>query len=488
MAIGLTDSVGSLGAFPSAIGTTQPALDNVAAIASLDPTGFHDGTRWWITTLRCYGMLRTTEDPPVAMERWSTATAGRILERLPYPEFTSNPWNTQSDWYVDDISGSDEFSGSDPSAALKTFSELRRRTWKYQPAQPTVVHIMSDMAEDLLLSIASSTAASFTLDGSGYSVALHSGTISTFTNRNSSTPEWSLLTDIGVADWTPYRGRRIRLTSGSNTGAVAGIMKENPGGLGNNVARVGPFASGTTATHTEVFPIATDQYVIENLIAVRSMSIEATDPDKTGVVGYDSIRIRSLYVASGQYQFLNIRDGTGSSQCVTIVGCELGPYALMGNPVIHSSIITNRNGQILSLGNLSPSRLSITVSMLYNVPGTIVECYMGSCVVNKCASQNVRIAVFGSAVMHVYDTGVFGSASAGIELDSGGRIILAGLVWGAENTIGVRINSNTTAVYITKPTILGGTGADCRIAGVDYVWGNVPVWDSVHACGIVARV
>lgn len=186
-----------------------------------------------------------------------------------------------ADWYLD-ATGNDANNGLTPATALRTGQELARRLGPYAFwHQSVTVHIGANGISDSLALHGMMVQPGF-LDIVGTPTVLASGTVATYSPLNHATPVATQVTVTGVADFSPYKWRRIRVTSGARADAVCWIARSNPGGLGVATARVSPpiqiSTTSTTSITSDVALVPSDPVVIESLPVVGSISIILDGP------------------------------------------------------------------------------------------------------------------------------------------------------------------------------------------------------------------
>lgn len=184
-------------------------------------------------------------------------------------------WRKQSAWTINATTGNDENAGGG-GAPLKTIAELERR-WGTVTGQrlnqgggvasPIVVTIASDLPNEDAIHCPLTTVDTHVQFVGGIASTSRSGTITAVTalNRATNVP-WSI-EDTGIANWTADVGKRVRITSGANAGAVAYVAKD----IGGNAARVSQFwtsASAFPIIPTQKTPAVADPYSIEQLFIV----------------------------------------------------------------------------------------------------------------------------------------------------------------------------------------------------------------------------
>jgi hypothetical protein len=187
-----------------------------------------------------------------------------------------------ADWYLDGTTGNDANAGTTSGAPLRTGAELARRLGPYALwGQSVTVHVGANGMTDGLV-LRGYIPSGMSVDVVGTTTVLVTDVVATFSAVNHGTPASTLLTAVTLADWTPYRWRRVRLTSGASVGAVAFVALANPAGAGLNVASIAPPCRINTTSSTAIISSATaapgDGLVIESLPVVPSIALYLDGP------------------------------------------------------------------------------------------------------------------------------------------------------------------------------------------------------------------
>lgn len=149
----------------------------------------------------------------------------------------TNPNNsnalTQAIWYINSATGNDNRTGKTSAQALKTEKELQRR-WGccaiLNPAGNDVTVNMSGLpsTDTVNFDINLAPGKNLYFKSTGV-VNLHSGTVTAQTSLNRAVNQQWEFTDAALptADfWSGMLGKRVRLTSGANAGAIAYILSD----------------------------------------------------------------------------------------------------------------------------------------------------------------------------------------------------------------------------------------------------------------------
>ena len=106
-----------------ALGAASAAVDDIAALQQLADETLPDGYLVGMANLRDTWQLDKTDTTTPDGITVVAATTGN-WQRLGVP---SDYWRRQTAWHIDPVAGDDENDGGSASAALKTWSEFRRR-------------------------------------------------------------------------------------------------------------------------------------------------------------------------------------------------------------------------------------------------------------------------------------------------------------------------------------------------------------------------
>ena len=167
---------------------------------------------------------------------------------------------TQDTWYVNATTGNDSADGATSGTALKTLAELGRRT-SGRIIQDSVANVTfyldGDFGSEPLVLRLDRANLNTVVRVIGATNELDTGTITGWQSQVSSTNTRRQLTDSSQ-DFTSYIGKRIRLTSGANSGLVTWITSL---GGGVTVANIGKFNWWQIGAD----PSIGDSYVIEEI-------------------------------------------------------------------------------------------------------------------------------------------------------------------------------------------------------------------------------
>ena len=186
-----------------------------------------------------------------------------------------------TDWYIDAVAGSDSNDGLTALTPLKTGNALYQRLGPLPVWQASMlVHVGPGGITDTLTLCGETGAVGVSVNVVGTPTLIaDAGIISGYTGMDHVTPRSPTLFCTGIADFTPYLGKRVRITSGANAGACTWILKAAPHGLGLNAARTGLWykkndVTLATAMYSAVTPALGDPVAIESLPLVSTLNLE----------------------------------------------------------------------------------------------------------------------------------------------------------------------------------------------------------------------
>jgi len=348
-----------------AFSTDSAQLASVANLTEL--AAVLDADLCWVQSLLCYFHRQSTSTLAPDGITIVTAAAGGNWERI--VETTGLDWLSQIGWTIDPATGNDENAGG-AAAPLATFDELQRRLSVGVLATTALVTIAAgasvphcwldvDVGENAML-----------IEGQETVVATDA--VATFADRNHATPESALLTAAAIADWTPYVGMRLRMTSGTALGAIAWVARANPHAAGVDVASISQFTGDDGLPYN---PSPGDTFVIETLPSIGDVVVQA----RSGGTGLLTQRFR-------------------------IKSCKLGQSV-----AFETLLAEVYRGVILDGCNVTAASSSLPVSVNGGATGTALW-------MNRCAVQDVD----GGLLANVRSAGcLFRACGSALQLSGG---------------------------------------------------------------------
>lgn len=280
----------------------------------------------------------TTTQPNAEGFEFRSNNAGPILTRVEdvTPSWIADAYAAAlavTDWYLDAVTGDDQNDGLTPATALQSGGELQRRLGPQAAWSTSVtVHVGVGGVADALNIIGDTTLPGVHVDIIGTPILeADAGLITSYTAMDHTTPRSPTVACAGITDWTPHVGKRLRITSGTNAGAVTWVLKADPHGLGLSVCRTGRWykkVSGVSQTvlFASVTPVVGDPIAIESLPEVTSLVLKLG-----GAV--DSTQLNDPWTWR-QYSVDSISIGVGVRDCTSdyqwyrgiVFGCSMRAF------------------------------------------------------------------------------------------------------------------------------------------------------------------
>jgi hypothetical protein len=389
-----------------------------------------------------------------------------------------------TDWYIDGSIGNDANNGTTALTPLQTGAELARRLGPYALFRQSVrIHVLANGMIDALTVQGAMLVAGTQLDVLGVATVLATDTIATFAAVNHATPTATVLTATGIADWTAYRWRRIRVTSGARSGAVCWIGEISPGGVGLGTAQVCPPCNLSLTSTANVYVstvalVAGDPFVVESLPQVPSISLQIDGPilETVGPL-YDrrQAMVRDISVA-----YLDMRSTSRMTAYRTICyGCRLSRWNVNTTNVANTNTMTgvwgasfyesgtNTTYQLFANASnclFGENYTSVTIANSINLQNALFQACPLSSFYAPCTLANIQVfGVVGAALAAIslgfgLGSSVLGPASGARNAGFGLQIYnLANLyASGTINLQGAVSNGRhgSTAVNLTLPQLL----------------------------------
>ena len=229
---------------------------------------------------------------------------GTLTIRLRSPQDPSVRWSSQSDWYVDPVAGHDDNDGAEDTP-LATVGEYFRRVRGSVITVPVTITLVNDTTEPYIVGDGLNPMGTLL---QGTSIIEESGEIDNVTGyiHTPGSAQYGTIDDATV-DFAGHVNRKIILTSGTNVGAWAWILKD----LGNSCV-VSPWVRADGST--EITPSIGDDYDIVSLPTLTAIHVLNT----TGPV-----TLRDLKVQGGGGTWPYIPAAYVTNGDLRLVGCEL---------------------------------------------------------------------------------------------------------------------------------------------------------------------
>lgn len=280
------------------------SVTSITVLEELNTYDLSEGLVIFTSDVRDFWQLfKDSTEPSDGITVVAATPAGRWV-RLGYPSPT---WQSQTDWYIDPVGGSDTAAGS-VEFPLKTWAEFRRRTLDgFVPGAQVYVYLLDDLpaTDPLVLDWRTATPnlwtglfqqyATLTVSGIVKST-LVSGVVTAFTARNAAlnTPDTLDATDgTDPIDWadllSTHPEARIRFTSGTAFGSVAYPMQS----LAPGQARVSRPWDGVS--FSVVTPSAADTFAVETLSQVGTLQL--------GKGGFLYVLLQDVWLSNNTYGY-----------------------------------------------------------------------------------------------------------------------------------------------------------------------------------------
>lgn len=455
---------------PSGPFIAAPEVANLSDLAA-----FRDTTDdlVWVESLLCYWHRNATSVLAPDGITVIAAAAGGNWERI--VPTTAPDWLSQAAWYIDSATGDDENSGA-LGFPLATADELARRLSVGELDQATTVTIaaatvLSRFELDVQLG----------LNGSmiviGEPTVLVTDTVATYADRVHATPTATRLTATGIADWTPYEGRRLRVTQGTGAGAHAWVSRADPQSAGVDVARTSVFA--TFPFGISLDPVPGDTFVIESLPSIGHLSIHV----RGLATIYATPRLVLRDVSMGNTLELTAEVGDFGFGAI-VFGCEmttpdpnesvqLNCRSTAPGYIINACTVQGATGAYLRGANFNASVFRDTN---FDVACEISAPFPLSCGNNLFDGMGQFINTPGHTF---YDTQWFDTG--GVAIQTNRDVALTDSISGNGNTIGILVGGDGTQhpidIAYNETQNLLGTTTDIQIRGssnLNLSWTDMP--------------
>lgn len=368
------------------------------------------------------------------------------------------------DWYVDFASGNDQNVGSAVSP-LKTLEELQKRWESRRTLGAATINLIGTSTEALILN--SVLGGNVTIQASASLV--YAGTVGAYQAQAAPATD-ARITDAGIGaagGWGANLQRRLRLTSGANSGALAWILKD----LGGNTARITTFTSPTTGT--AVNASIGDSYVIETLpVEIAGFQVMLQGGGFSCTLKDFALRPGA---SVGSFGFVS----GGGSSLLTLLGMQIlgaSSFNLGGGSYLTMRACSNVNQMFLGKSGIQNLAGHAAFNAINVQQGGSVR-FSGA----ACAFQAARLIInlYGQSDWNLdlafYDV----STAAPVTIAEGSTFSGAGStasqLWGINNTgafYGVNVNAGGRLVWRQQPTITSGTG-DVIVGGSAQTWVGV---------------
>jgi hypothetical protein len=469
-----------LGVDPSSIAFASPGVAQASEFS-----GFADNSVVSVGVVN--DLYRLSKSPPAGIVADGVnviapaAPAGALLFR----KYTTNQeaWS-QTAWFVDPVNGSDANDGATAPTALKTLRELgvRWNRGRLTKAAYTVTVAAGDVGKMGAWDIDIGPGTLVTIAGTLSSTAPRA--IATVTATNIATNTRGAITDAGGAF---ARGQRLRLVSGTQTGALTycqgGTVAASA--VVSGWSQAGNLAPPGGATFPSIVePTAGDQYVTDTFLTTVHIGAQFTlrGPGRLALRDLNwTVDPASSFAEFESFQISQSQRATiPMSPQLFIYGCQFDSNGFCG--------VVGHGGPV----NFGQCIFRATTSLVYGACAAFNECvFQSSLTVGFFAfMQFVTRLTFDGGSM-IVKSATFesngGSIQAGATAAGGNCIeFLAnsynywhggGRLWGPTSgyAVGVRVHAFAGFMWdaTSLPTLTGSTTADCVWQTANFTWAGM---------------
>jgi hypothetical protein len=462
-----------------ALALAGDTVPNIAALIALPTANLSDGHTTGVVTVKdIFRLDKTSTLALTSATVLATDTGVGRWVRLGIPNLA---WQTQATWFVNPGGGgNDENTGLTVGVPLATVGEWMRRVGSSgNPGVSANGFIGQDTTITLLDNIPASDPFRVTVT---LGVGAHLFIVGTPSNLYTSPPAgFTAVTSQARATQTPGNvtdpavptgtwtgagfigaaglSKRIRVTSGASTGAVAWPVLDTGAGsvrVSQWVIPTTPLVPPVNFIPAEVTVAPGDHFVVEDLTTIADLYVSPHQNDPSDhVTAFDSI------------VFANIRLLVAASQSQTVIATQ-GPTVLF--------LASDTGSPLIGPGNISFTACNMPAASLTNGAAlwTVIACAVRTTILAQQAGfvtidgDTLAQGVLGLRVRlgsscRIGTLAVFSSPNQGVLLESDGQLRTgtlfygADLLWGTGNTTrGLTVQSGGRFFYVTTPTITGG--------------------------------
>lgn len=404
---------------------------------------------------------------------------------------TTNPWETQPDWYIDANNGFDGNDGLTAATALRSREELTRRIGNATLRQVTRIHLLSGPAEpEDAFSFRGVLAADSILWIIGEGPTVLYDTTSAGTPVTGVVPRaigtTSTVTVAGL-DWAASGlvGKRCRITSSSSGTPVGTIFWVEA--ASGDTAEISTASNPANASVTQI--AIGDEFVVEELTELGPCVVDWI-PDGTARNNSVCLILESVKTVLGAtLQLVSSYGVLRSIAAGEWIDSQLRACDLQSNPLklvatqVTSCRISSHNHMFLETqaGETQWRACSFDA-------GTSIRCRAGSHTFsNHCSVTRAwlsigfesRAATASITISEGMSIRNVASAGGALRVSTGGNATLNGVLWGTStvaNTTGIAVASGAHCEYAagSQPTISGALATQIRVGGVDGTYAGLP--------------
>jgi hypothetical protein len=475
---------------PAPGGDSLVAVPNIAALVALDDTAVDDGGVVAVKSVLDLWMLDKT-DATTPIDGITSVLPNSGTGRWNRMKLPALFWQLQATWYIDEITGGDENSGSTALSALATWDEYQRRIGEGPLEVAHTVNFTSTLVQDIHVNTTMvNDSINITLQGVR-SAPIYSGSVTAKQAQNESTNTDLQITDAALpVSWTASGlvDKMYVLTSGPNAGAAGWIAKD----MGAKAARITLAWNEGAGTYVEpgvgeTFDVVDLGLVEGELRGIEGSNVRVAVRDLRFLKPGASVFSTNggswvLYNSDFEGGVINMSGASQQSSFFTAVST----YAtrLQGtNFILNERSTWNLQATYLAGGVTMRS----SGVMLINAPSIMQY---------KGVGPNYGIRVNGHSRLGLRSIGTFGvfdfttnPGQRALRTSSGGHAGLANYLWGYGSTFdyAIQADAGSTVEYTAgfTPVVAAGAIRDTIIGGLARNYGVLPVSNLSKLCGIV---
>lgn len=420
--------------------------------------------------------------PLSRLGRWRQAISKAVDELVAdVTQLTTElPYLTQTAWAVNSVTGDDNAAGT-PAAPLKTLAELTRR-WNGRTFSPTVTAVTVSLAGTFPTETLDLQAA-FTAPNLDVPVTV-SGTMTTLLTSAITAYQPFVVgvtrasITVAGADFTAFKKKRVRLTSGA---ALNGVTTVASLGGGITIANIGQFTTDAGLTGTAVNPANGDGFVIENYTTqIREWSINCPGA---------AVELRDISWLSSAGGTSNCQSQQATNFLLKIFGCEFNLTGVVtnveGDCVVVACAVVGAGGPVQTVNCFQTWKncCVLSTSPLTHALGSQIQANVmlhdGDGAANAGLSINNNSQVSDNSQRCFFGCVNGGGSTCLARAGGGGAQWSLNTFWGATGnttTNACQVVNGSMAQYTTLPTATGATpgAADVVIGGVAMAWAALP--------------
>ena len=444
---------------------TMKNVSTASAVSAIPDGSLKDGELIFVSSFRDY----------FALSKVSTNTANGIttlatlsgVGRWERQNFNDQIWGKQAAWYLDPTNGNDEYDGTSATftsgltGPIKTCAEFERRIGvRGNVAQLITLNLLGSLpgSDPLRITFAFGAAGGLRIVGKRTTVA--SGTFTAVTAIAAASNQPQEVTDTAQASWASYVNMRLRITSGTRSGATAWVAKS----MGSNKIRTSPFCAWSLATFlsggalTVVSPVVGDPYTVETLSTIASVVWDFSNAQAgSGNYSNSPVSFEDCALSSPTITLASPGQNAGTV-ALLLMGCDIPGLSGVGN------IFTLEACRVSS--SLSGPSIFALDGCLWTTTALAVagaQIQLG----NHTLIQGTRLRIRRGGLVYSASNGfcIMDSTSQGMGVENGGIFRGSGPLYGSgQSAQGIYVASGGQACYTSgsRPTVTG-TGGDFEL-------------------------